>query len=86
MPIKMTVSRRNIAMTIGEAKLVYVGGEIYEGDYDITPKTSEPVKLPTEGKLLVDDVTVRKIPYYEVTNETGGLTIYIGDDEEIKVE
>ena len=39
----------------------------------------EPVVLPTKNKLLADDVTVTKVPYYEVSNETG-TTVYIASE------
>ncbi len=38
-----------------------VGGEPYEGDYNMTPTTSVQT-LPTNGKLLARDVTVGAIP------------------------
>lgn len=55
------------------------GGEAYEGDYEVVPKAFEPVVLPTKNKLLADDVTVTKVPYYEVSNETG-TTVYIASE------
>lgn len=54
-----------------------VEGEHYEGDVDITPSPSSDITLETEGYLMDSDVTVRKIPYYETSNESG-ITIYIG--------
>lgn len=62
---------------------VNVGGVIkeepdyYEGEYEVTPSTEQKV-LETKQKFMEDDVTVRKIPFYEVTNETGGTTVTIG--------
>jgi hypothetical protein len=50
----------------------------YEGDYEVTPSLSEEIKLETAKKLMTDDVTVHKVPRYDVTNEAGGTTIYIG--------
>lgn len=58
---------------------VAAGGEAYEGDYEVVPKAFEPVVLPTKNKLLADDVTVTKVPYYEVSNETG-TTVYIASE------
>lgn len=46
--IKMTLSQPEIKMKIAPAKVVYTGGsKPYEGVYDVTPKTYEPVVLPT---------------------------------------
>ena len=49
----------------------------YEGEYEVTPSSSQQV-LETKHKLMADDVTVREIPYYQTSNESGGYTIYIG--------
>lgn len=48
----------------------------YTGDYIVTPQTTEQM-LETSDKLMTDDVTVKAIPYYEVTNENG-TTVIIG--------
>ena len=34
----------------------------------------------TKDKLMPDDVTVRKIPRYEVSNDCGGVTLIMGDE------
>ena len=39
-----------------------------------------PVTLPTKSKTMKDDVTVLKIPQYEVSNEAGGNTLIMGDE------
>lgn len=52
--------------------------EIYDGEYEVTPRASDEVLLDTQGKMLLDDVTVHEIPYYETTNESGGYTAIIG--------
>ena len=48
----------------------------YEGDYDVTPKANAQTVLPTQDKLLRDNVTVDKVPYYQTSNEYGD-TVYI---------
>jgi hypothetical protein len=58
---------------------VYKDAPPYEGDYVVTPKVSEQT-LPTADKLLSEDVTVKKIPYFEVSNESGGNTVFIGNE------
>lgn len=79
--IKMTLSQPEIKMKIAPAKVVYTGGGApYEGVYDVTPKTYEPVVLPTRNRLLSRDVNVAKIPQYEVSNAAGGLTLIMGDE------
>ena len=50
----------------------------YEGDYEVTPSLSEDITLETAKKLMTDDVTVHKVPRYDVENTAGGITVYIG--------
>lgn len=54
-------------------------GEEYAGSYDITPKAFEDQVLPTAGKTLEDDLTIFAIPYFETSNESNGMTVYIGN-------
>lgn len=77
--IKMIVSQPEVKMKIDPAKIVYQGGKAYEGDYEVTPEAYAAVVLPTKDRLLSQDVTVKKIPYYEVSNETG-TTVYIASE------
>ena len=57
-------------------------GEPYEGEYTVVPEFATQV-LPTANKRMQDDVTVHAIPYYEVTNPTGGTPVYIGMEVDI---
>lgn len=52
----------------------------YTGDYTVTPKVAEETVLQTKGRKMIKDVTVRKIPQYEVSNQAGGETLIIGDE------
>lgn len=58
---------------------MYEDVPLYEGVYDVTPKVSKQT-LPTANTFLSKDVTVAKIPYFEVTNNSGGDTVYIGNE------
>lgn len=49
----------------------------YEGIYTVTPSAAGKV-LPTAQKRMHNDVTVRPIPYFSVSNAAGGETVYIG--------
>lgn len=53
--------------------------DVYEGSYNVTPKTVEQTMLTAE-KYMLENVTVRKIPYYESSNSGGGSTVYIGTE------
>ena len=53
-----------------------VQGEEYNGSYEVTPKVEAQI-LQTAEKVMRDDVTIKEIPYAEVTNPAGGTTIII---------
>jgi hypothetical protein len=53
--------------------------ERYDGDYNVTPATT-PKTLATKEKFMVDDVTIQAIPFFEVSNTSGGNTVYIADE------
>lgn len=53
-------------------------GEVYNGDYTVTPSAHNNIILETKHKSMRDDVTVLEIPYYETSNLTG-MTVYIAD-------
>lgn len=50
----------------------------YEGEYEVVPSLAEDITLETAKKLMTDDVTVKKLPRYDVANEAGGTTVYLG--------
>ena len=52
--------------------------DIYSGQYEVIPLPSVEQILRTKGKVLTNDVVVAPIPYYEVTNDAGGITVSIG--------
>ncbi|MGN1409713.1 MAG: hypothetical protein ACI4XJ_06010 [Eubacteriales bacterium] len=58
----------------------------YTGEYSVTPSAESTQTLETAQKYMGGNVTVEKIPYYEMDNPSGGTTIYIGSDGEIITE
>ena len=60
---------------------VYVN-ELYQGPYEVTPKADEVQVLQTINKTLQNNVTVFKVPYYEVSN-LSGKTVYIAEEVQI---
>jgi len=56
-----------------------ITGDVYDGSYLVTPLAKDEVVLKTYGKVMRDDVTVKKVPYFETSNESGGYTVYIGE-------
>lgn len=62
-----------------------IGAEIYDGAYSVHSAAHEMQELPTANKHLVKNITVEKIPYYETSNLSDGITIYIGSEKEVEV-
>lgn len=58
---------------------VYKDAPLYEGEYEVTPKVTEQV-IPTKDKLLKEDMIVNSIPFFNVSNTSGGKTVYIGNE------
>lgn len=83
--VTMRIEDPSVKMTVGAARLIYLSGEPYEGEYEVTPKVEAETVLPTAQKLLARDVTVHKIPYYEMDNTSGGTTVYIGSEKDLQL-
>jgi len=49
---------------------------VYHGDYEVIPDANNDQILYTSNKILKDDITVKKVPYFETHNESG-TTVYI---------
>lgn len=62
-----------IQMPVGEAI------EIYSGATYVIPSTEDNIVLETQYKKVLSDITVKKIFYAEVSNESGGYTATIGE-------
>ena len=73
------LSTDQVGAELGTAVDVTVVGDPYEGDYTITPRPRSDQVLPTNGKLLDQDLTVLRIPYYQASNPKGD-TVYIGSE------
>lgn len=69
----------NFTAEMGEVHTVTVGAAPYEGPYAVTPKVDAQT-LPTADKLMRENVTVNKIPYFVVGNTSGGETVYIAKE------
>lgn len=62
-----------------------IGADIYDGAYTVHSAAHEAQELPTANKHLIKNITVEKIPYYEASNMSDGITIYIGDEREVEI-
>ena len=54
------------------------GYPTYKGPHEVTPKTKAQT-LKTERKLVLSDITVLEVPYWETSN-TSGKTAYIASE------
>lgn len=70
--------RRELSIA-GHVVVPHLLGEVYTGTYVVTPDVDEQV-LPTQYKQLERDITVKSIPYFDVSNTSGGRTVYIGSE------
>ena len=64
------VSGNRITCDMQAAKIVYIGGPYYDGEYTVTPTVDEQV-LETKEKMMRDDVRVEAVPYTELANPAG---------------
>ena len=53
---------------------------VYDGPYEAVPKAYEAKVLKNKDRPMVDDVTVDTVPFYEVSNEAGGMTCYVAEE------
>lgn len=81
MAIVVTVpTAPTIEVQLQNVVLISVEGKKYEGEYDITPSTYNDKVLATRNLVMTRDVTVRKIPQFEVSNTSDGKTLIIGEE------
>lgn len=66
-----------LRLNIRDTEVIRIGGEPYEGAYDVEPRFYQQT-LETTGKILSDDVRVHAIQVENVSNPAGGITVYIG--------
>ena len=50
----------------------------YDGEYEVTPSMSNDVTLRMSQTYVDADISIKKVPYSEVPNGSGGNTVYIG--------
>lgn len=60
-----------------------IGADIYDGAYTVHSEAHEVQILPTANKQLTKNITVEKIPYFETSNLSDGITAYIGSEVEL---
>lgn len=81
MAIVVTVpTAPTIEVQLQDVSLINVVGEKYEGDYEVTPSTYNDKVMATRNLVMSKDVTIRKIPQFEVSNTADGKTLIIGEE------
>lgn len=80
--VKFTEHNQTFDADFGEIQKVLLPSDypIYAGDYVVTPKAEEKQVLETKEKVLMADVTINAVPYFETSNLSGGNTVYIGTE------
>lgn len=78
-PVKFSESVAGDKAIFSEVQTVNVGGDPYEGDYVVTPKVDQQI-MSTKGKVMVQDVTIKQIPFFKTSNTSGGSTVYIAKE------
>lgn len=79
----LSPGRANLHGTLSARSVI--GAELYEGSYTVHSAAHEAQELQTANKHLIKNITVEKIPYYETSNLSDGITIYIGDEREVEI-
>lgn len=77
---ELIAENQEFDLDIDSATIVYTGGVPYTGSYEVTPKVEQSTILETTNKVLAKDITVKKIPQFEVSNEANGKTLIIGEE------
>lgn len=62
----------------------YAPEDEYQGRYETVSKAFCDSYLETKNKRLRKNIRVKEIPYYETSNPSDGVTVYIGGDIEIE--
>lgn len=81
-----SLSQVNGSITTGQAVTAslqipdIVHSAFYDGQYEIEPKAHTTTTLNTNGKTLLNNVVVKKIPYFETSNLSFGHTVYIASE------
>lgn len=75
---EFTEQENEFCFEFGDVTIIHVGGEIYPGPYEVIPHRWDQV-LDTDGKLMNGDVTVKEVPWIEVSNPEGTTYIIASD-------
>ena len=78
--VKLSEGDQKVDVLFSSA-IVSVGNvTMYNGPYSVEPRSDSDQTLDTAQKYMKRDVTVKKIQYAEVSNNSGGTTVTIGEE------
>lgn len=69
--------QQQMQVVFENAQYINTNADIFTGSYEISPRV-EAQTIPTADKRMTEDMTIKAIPYYEVSNNENGKTIIIG--------
>lgn len=79
-PLKVESNYGNISLNVGTTVDVQIiEGQHYTGSYIVTPLAYNDQELLTKNRVLDDNIIVQKVPKYETSNLSGGMTVYIAE-------
>ena len=52
--------------------------QLYDGVYSVVPMAEFDQVLPTQSRIMEENVIIEKIPRYDTSNSAGGYTVVIG--------
>lgn len=68
---------QTVEVTAGGTVIATGSIPAYKGETTVTPEIGADIVLPTANKKMLSDVTVKEVPLFRTSNETGN-TLYIG--------
>ena len=77
--MRLKYKYNNVWEEIPNFKVLISDLPLYAGEYTIIPSTYNDDILITKNKKLEDNITVKKIPQFEVSNDNG-YTLIIGEE------
>lgn len=78
-PVDFSEENDEFAVEFQDLYLTERSAAQFDGPYSVTPMVSGQT-LETKDKFMRGNVEVTAIPFYQVSNPSGGSTIFIGNE------
>lgn len=79
LPVVTEADNGKIAQVVG-GRWVAAELPVYDGEHVVVPSAEAEQTLPTAQTFMNADIKVKKIPVFDVSNNAGGITVYIASD------